>query len=73
MVATTSQRIESHLRVASIGVWLLPVYALLLALSTLTHEPDHTEDFEAWSHYVTTDVFVVTHVVQASLAPGWDW
>ena len=54
----------------SAGVWLLPVYALLLALSTLTHEPDHAEDFEAWSRYVTTDVFVVNHVGASILGAG---
>lgn len=48
---------------ATRGLWLLPTYALLLALSTVTHEPDHTEDFAAWSRYVTTDRFVVSHVV----------
>lgn len=70
MTATTSKRIESHRRLASLGVWLLPVYALLLALSTLTHEPDHAEDFEAWSRYVTTDVFVVSHVGASILGAG---
>jgi hypothetical protein len=70
MMTTTSQRIESHRRLASLGVWLLPVYAALLALSTLTHEPDHTEDFEAWSRYVTTDVFVVSHVGASILGTG---
>lgn len=49
---------------------MMPVYALLLALSTLTHEPDHVEDFEAWSRYVTTDVFVVSHVGASILGAG---
>ena len=53
---------------------LLPVYGVLLMLSTLTHEPDHTEDFAAWSRYVTTDVFVVSHVVGSILgAEAWAW
>jgi hypothetical protein len=59
---TTLHATERHLRLAAAGVWLLPVYALCLALSTLTHEPDHSADFAAWSRYVTTDVFVVSHV-----------
>lgn len=50
-------------RWAAAALWLLPVHALLLALSTLTHEPDHVEDFQAWSEYVTTDQFLVSHVV----------
>lgn len=69
-MTTTSQRTEGHLRLAALAVWLLPVYALLLALSTLTHEPDHAEEFEAWSRYVTTDVFVVSHVGASIFGAG---
>lgn len=54
-------------RWAAAALWLLPVHALLLALSTLTHEPDHAEDFEAWSEYVTTDQFLVSHMVASVL------
>ena len=36
----------------------------------LTHEPDHAKDFEAWSRYVTTDVFVVSHVGASILGAG---
>lgn len=57
-------------RWARAGLWLLPVYALLLALSTLTHEPDHSTDFEAWSRYVTTDRFLVSHIVGSILGAG---
>jgi hypothetical protein len=66
---TTAQheRAGSGLRLARAALWLLPVYTLLLALSTLTHEPDHAEEFADWSRYVTTDVFVVTHVVGSIL------
>jgi hypothetical protein len=49
--------------VVSGALWLIPAYALLLAASTLTHEPDHSGDFTAWSEYVTTDRFVVSHLV----------
>jgi len=57
-------------RTARACLWLLPVYAVLLALSTLTHEPDHGTDFTAWSRYVTTDVFVVSHLVGSILGAG---
>src|ERR687895_1168855 len=70
MMRKSGERTENSVRLAALGVWLLPVYALLLALSTLTHEPDHTEDFEAWSRYVTTDIFVVSHVVASILGSG---
>jgi hypothetical protein len=64
MTSTTERAAsaEKAERIGAFAVWLLPVYAFLLALSTLTHEPDHAEDFEAWSRYVTTDVFVVSHL-----------
>jgi hypothetical protein len=57
-------------RLAAAGLWLIPLYALLLALTTLTHEPDHTVDFAAWSRYVTTDVFVVSHIAGSILGAG---
>lgn len=62
---TIAQREESgsRLRLAAAGLWLLPAYGVLLALTTLTHEPDHAVDFAAWSRYVTTDVFLVSHIV----------
>jgi hypothetical protein len=70
MRTKSAQGTESAVRLAALAVWLLPVYALLLALSTLTHEPDHAEDFEAWSRYVTTDLFVVTHVGASIFGAG---
>ena len=48
-------------RAAQIGLWLLPVYGILLGLSTLTHQPP-IEDFDAYARYVTTDVFLVSHL-----------
>ena len=46
---------------ARIGLWLLPAYGLLLGLSTLTHQPP-VADFEAYARYVTTDVFLISHL-----------
>ena len=48
-------------RAARIGLWLLPAYGLLLGLSTLTHQPP-VADFDAYARYVTTDVFLVSHL-----------
>jgi hypothetical protein len=45
------------------GIWLLPAWALLLTLSTLTHQPDYKTDFEAYAEYVTTTPFLVSHLV----------
>lgn len=44
------------------GVWALPVYAALLSLSTLTHQPDAATDFAAYADYVTTVPFLVSHL-----------
>jgi hypothetical protein len=48
-------------RAARLGLWALPLYGVLLGLSTLTHEPSR-DDFDAYARYVTTDVFLVSHL-----------
>jgi hypothetical protein len=48
-------------RFARSGLWLLPAYAVLLALGTLTHQPP-VSDFDAYARYVTTDVFLLSHI-----------
>ncbi|HEX6383984.1 MAG TPA: hypothetical protein VF177_04880 [Anaerolineae bacterium] len=45
------------------ALWLLPVWAALLFLSTLTHQPDPQTAFADFSDYVTTNVFLVSHLV----------
>lgn len=45
------------------GVWMLPVFGLLTFFATLTHQPDPATRFEEWSRYVTTDVFLASHIV----------
>ncbi|WP_250005600.1 hypothetical protein [Actinoplanes sp. M2I2] len=44
-----------------LGLWALPVYGVLLGLSTLTHQPP-VDDFDAYARYVTTDVFLISHL-----------
>ncbi len=48
-------------RAARIGLWALPLYGVLLGVSTLTHQPP-VSDFDAYARYVTTDVFLVSHL-----------
>lgn len=48
-------------RAARGGLWLLPAYAVLLALGTLTHQPP-VSDFDAYARYITTDVFLLSHI-----------
>ncbi|MFC5142560.1 hypothetical protein ACFPK1_30340 [Actinomycetospora rhizophila] len=48
--------------VARTGLWLLPLHALLLALGTLTHQPDPATRFDAYARYVTTAPFLAGHL-----------
>lgn len=43
-------------------LWLLPVWAALLAGSTVTHQPDFRSDFPAYADYITTTQFVASHI-----------
>lgn len=56
-------------RLARIGLWALPLYGVLLGLSTLTHQPA-VEQFDAYARYVTTDVFLVSHLAASILGAG---
>ena len=47
----------SEARFARIGLWLIPLYGALLALGTITHQPDYDTDFQAYAEYITTDRF----------------
>jgi hypothetical protein len=49
------------------ALWALPVWALLLFLGTLTHQPDPQTAFADFAAYVTTPQFLVSHLV-ASIA-----
>jgi hypothetical protein len=43
------------------GLWSLPVYGMLLGLSTITHQPP-VSDFGAYARYVSTNVFLISHL-----------
>ena len=49
-------------RFARIGLWLIPVYGALLAVGTITHQPDYDTDFRGYAEYITTDRFLVSHL-----------
>jgi hypothetical protein len=59
-----SARLGSWARTA---VWALPVYGALLAISTLTQQPDYGTDFAAYADYITTSAFLGSHLI-ASIA-----
>jgi hypothetical protein len=56
-------------RAARIGLWALPAYAVLLGLSTVTHQPPVTE-FDAYARYVTTGTFLVSHLGASVFGAG---
>ena len=56
-------------RAARIGLWSLPLYGLLLGLSTITHQPP-VSDFDAYARYVTTDIFLVSHLGASIFGAG---
>ncbi len=71
MADTTGREATSTpMRYARAGVWLLPVYGVLLTLSTLTHQPDPETEFDEYARYVTTDLFLVSHLVGSILGAG---
>src|SRR5918999_1088548 len=55
-------RATSVTRFARAGLWFLPIYGVLLALSTLTQQPDYETDFRGYAEYITTDRFLVSHL-----------
>ena len=56
-------------RAARIGLWSLPLYAVLLGLSTVTHQPP-VADFDAYARYITTDIFLVSHLGASIFGAG---
>src|ERR687898_605518 len=45
-----------------LGLLALPIYGVLTFWSNLDPQPDPNTHYEAWSRYVTTDHYVLTHV-----------
>ena len=49
-------------RLVRAGLWLLPTYGAMLALSTLSHQPSFRSDFPGYARYITTDAFLASHL-----------
>src|SRR5260221_11571562 len=47
------------------SLWMLPVWAAMLFLGTLTHQPDPQTDFGGFSPYVTTTSFLLSHLINS--------
>jgi hypothetical protein len=50
-----------------VGLLGLPLYGVLTCWSSLHPQPDPNTHFEAWSRYVTTNHYVLTHVLGSIL------
>ena len=53
------------------ALWAIPVYGVLLAVSTITHQPDYEVDFPAYARYVTTQQFLLSHLVASIAGAGF--
>ena len=54
-------------RIVCLGLWALPVWAVLLFYGTLSHQPPPQTQFAAWSRYVTTPEFLASHLIASIL------
>jgi hypothetical protein len=50
-----------------IGLIALPISGLLTAWATLTPQPNPTTEFEAWSRFVTTTEYLISHLLGTNL------
>ena len=57
-------------RYARWWLWALPVWAALLLVSTLTHQPSYQTDFPAYARYITTTPFLISHLGASILGAG---
>src|SRR5438552_10289327 len=54
---------DQILRLARLGVWALPIYAATLFAGTINHQPPPQTQLADWSRFVTTNEFLVSHLV----------
>src|SRR4030095_17255043 len=59
-----TQQVRTFARAA---LWALPVWAAMLFLGTLTHQPDPKTDFAGFAAYVTTTSFLLSHLINSIL------
>jgi hypothetical protein len=52
------------------GIWSLPVWAVLLFVGTIDHQPDTNTDFAGFARYVTTPEFLASHIVASIIGAG---
>jgi hypothetical protein len=50
-----------------LGLLALPLYGVLTFWPSLDPQPDPNTDYEAWSHYVSTNYYVLKHLLGSGL------
>ncbi len=50
-----------------LGILALPLYGFLTFLASLHPQPDPSKDLEAWARFVTTDWYVLNHLLGSAL------
>ena len=50
-------------RYARRGLWAMPVFAVLLGVGTINHQPPPQTQLAEWSRFVTTNEFLASHLV----------
>jgi hypothetical protein len=63
-----TDRLESWARLA---LWALPVYGALLAVGTITQQPDYQTDFPAYARYITAPQFLTSHLIASIAGAGF--
>jgi hypothetical protein len=54
------QRLERYARV---GLWALPIWAILLLIATWERQPDPTTNFPQYAEFTTTMWFLISHII----------
>jgi hypothetical protein len=72
MITTSTQQsinpgTEPLARAARLGLWALPVWAALLFVGTIGHQPNWRTHLADWSRYVTTGQFLASHLIASIL------
>ena len=67
MSSSSSSSSPNTINWIRIGLLALPISGLLTAWATLTPQPNPSTEFEAWSSFVTTTYFMLTHLLGTML------
>ena len=67
MILSSSSSSPNTINWIRIGLLALPISGLLTMWSTLIPQPNPTTEFEAWSRFVTTTEYLISHMLGSNL------